>query len=172
MNYKSNKISYLIMLIFLTIIIIYPKTVFAINYNNICNEAGVKNTMSIIGYVILVCRWIIPLVIIALGMFDFSKAVVSNDDKAVNKAIAALIRRVVTGLAIFFIPTIILALLNVTINSVDVTTGENVEIKIKDTNFGTCTKCLFDPGSCTSGSTSGSSTGGGGPNSYQTDRLR
>jgi len=109
-----------------------------LNYDSLCSDNNIKSAVKIIGYIILVIKWIVPLIIIVLGMIDFGKAAISNDEKAVNKATGALIRRFIAGIVIFFIPTIIMAALN----AIQISKG--IE---KDTNttFGACTKCLFDP---------------------------
>lgn len=108
------------------------------NPDGLCAKNDVKQAMKIIGYVILVIRWIAPLIIIVLGMVDFGKAAISNDENALKKATGALVRRIVAGVAIFLIPTIILAILN----AIEVTQG--IENK-NDSEFGPCTRCLFDP---------------------------
>jgi len=40
-------------------------------------------------------------------MFDLGKAVVANDDKAINKATTTLTKRAIAAVIIFFIPTLI-----------------------------------------------------------------
>lgn len=109
-----------------------------LNYDSLCSDNDIKSAVKIVGYIFLVIKWIVPLIIIVLGMIDFGKAAISNDEKAVNKATGALIRRFIAGIVIFFIPTIIMAALN----AIQISKG--IE---KDTNttFGACTKCLFDP---------------------------
>lgn len=108
------------------------------DWDSLCADEGIKQAVKIVGYIIQLIRWIVPLIIIVLGMVDFGKAAISNDDKSVTKATTALIRRIVAGVVVFFIPTIILAILNV----IQVTKGIEEET---DTTFGACTKCLFDP---------------------------
>lgn len=57
-----------------------------------------------IGNLLLIIKILVPLAIIVLGIVDLAKAVTSNDDKALNKAIGSVIKRVVMGIAIFFVP--------------------------------------------------------------------
>lgn len=59
------------------------------------------------GYILLILKVLVPVIIIVLGIVDLAKAVMSSDDKAVNKATTAIISRLIIGVAIFFIPTII-----------------------------------------------------------------
>lgn len=136
-----------------------------LDYSSICSNTtegnrGIRQTFKIVGYLIQIIKWIVPLIIIILGMIDFGKAAISNDEKAINKAMMALIRRLIAGIVIFFIPTIVMAILNI----IEVSKG----IEKKDNSqFGACTKCLFDPyNSCEINKTgSSNNSAGGGSNS-------
>lgn len=103
-----------------------------VDYGNICGNGGVRNVMRIIGRIISIFKYVIPILIIVFGMLDFSKAVISNDEKAVDKAIESLIRRVISGIVVFFVPTIIWAILNTIDLAVDI-----------DDEFKACTKCML-----------------------------
>ena len=109
------------------------------DWNRPCEDENVMQAFVIIGKVVQVAKSVVPLIIIVLGMVDFGKAVASNDDKAISKAAAALIRRFIAGVVVFFIPTIILAILNL----LGITNNmENNE------SFGTCTVCVLKPDVC------------------------
>ena len=60
-----------------------------------------------IGMFLLVFKIVIPVLLIIFGMIDLGKAVISSDDKAVSKAAKSLLNRVIAGICIFFIPTIV-----------------------------------------------------------------
>lgn len=123
-----------------------------LNYESLCSNSGIKQAVKIIGYVISVCKWVIPLIIIILGMIDFSKAVISNDEKALSVATTSLIKRFIVGVIVFLLPTIVMAILK----GVKVTNG------IESNEFGACTTCLFDPSNCGTGmGTGGGGTAGG-----------
>ena len=107
-----------------------------IDYSNICGNSGVSSAMVIIGYIIQIAKWIVPLIIVVLGMVDYGKASISNDEKAVNKATVALVRRIVAGIVIFFVPTIISAF------------TKNILKTNIDSEFLTCTNCMFNPVTC------------------------
>jgi len=77
-----------------------------------CNEYHVLNAISIIFKIISIVKIVIPLFIIVLGMIDFTKALTSSDEKAIQKSILVLLRRVIAGVVIFFVPTIITAFLS------------------------------------------------------------
>ncbi len=107
----------------------------SLNYSNLCDNEGIKNAAEIVGYVVLLIKWIVPLILIVLGMIDFGKAVISNDDKALNNATSSLIKRIIAGVVVFFVPSLVMAL----VNFIGFTQGiEN------DADFATCTKCVMD----------------------------
>jgi len=135
-NYKK----YIGLILFFAVaLIIFTPNVMALDYNNLCSDGGIRKAFKIIGYLVMIAKWIVPLIIIVLGMMDYFKASISNDEHALSKATIALIKRIIAGIVVFFIPTIILAGLNLI----------QVTGNIENEEFGACTKCIFDPnGSC------------------------
>lgn len=138
---KKRNVIILMMIIFF--VLVSPIVVTAgeqIDYTNLCSDfnSGIGAAFRILGYVVVVIKWIAPLIIMVLGMVDFSKAVLENDDKAINKAASTLLRRFIAGVAIFLAPTFVLAILN----AVGVT--NDIE-GMKNTNrYSECTKCLLN----------------------------
>lgn len=70
-------------------------------------DYNVMNTVRFAGYIIFFLEIAIPLIIIIVGTVDLGKAVISGDDKAVKDASTSIIKRIVAGIIIFFIPTVI-----------------------------------------------------------------
>ncbi len=94
---------------------------------------------SILGYVVVVIKIVIPLLLIVLGMLDLGKAVVSNDEKAMSKSVTSLVKRFVAAVLVFFVPTIISAVFNA-INVGDLKNGGNICVQcVTDVNGSTCT---------------------------------
>ncbi len=113
------------------------------DYEHLCSsEPGVRNAVIIIGYVIQICRWVVPFLIIVLGIVAFTSAMLSGDEKAMGGAVKKLITKIIIGLLLFFIPTIILAV----VNALEPTFGNVADEE--NSTFGACTKCLLDPYSC------------------------
>ncbi len=75
-----------------------------------CSETA--NIWNVVGYIVVVIKIVIPLMLIVLGMVDLGKAVVSSDEKAINKSVSTLIKRFIAAVVVFFIPTIVSALFN------------------------------------------------------------
>ncbi len=110
-----------------------------VSYNNVegmnfCSEDSVKMTLNIMGYVVFSLKMIVPLLLIIMGSLDFSKALISSDDKAIKDALGKLIRRIIAGIIVFFIPTI----LNYAFSLIN-------EVSNNQANFTECSSCLFTP---------------------------
>lgn len=63
--------------------------------------------MRVLAYLIKLLKIAIPIVLIALIIIDFAKAVVASDEKKMNEAKNASIKRVVYALIIYLVPTIV-----------------------------------------------------------------
>ena len=109
------------------------------NYDQACSIKGTREAVSFIGRMIVIACYIIPLIIIVLGMIDFGKAVTSNDEKAIHKATSTLIKRIVAGVVVFVIPIILKSLLNVV----------HINDLVDDSDtYDSCLTCLFSPFEC------------------------
>ncbi len=96
------------------------------------------NVVQLIGYILLVFKIAIPLIIIALGMFDFGKAVVAEKEDEVKKQTKRLIYRIVAGIVIFFIPTIVMFLFDIAVS---------YDTEKEEAGFDVCQQCILSPGS-------------------------
>lgn len=74
--------------------------------SNFCNDA--HQILGLVGWVLTVFKIAIPLIIIALGLIDLGKAAVSSKPEEIKKCATSLVYRLVGGIAIFFVPTIIM----------------------------------------------------------------
>lgn len=73
--------------------------------NGFC--AGTANIWQIIGYVLLVFKIAIPVLLIIFGMIDLGKAVIASKEDEIKKATGSLVRRAIAAVVIFLLPTII-----------------------------------------------------------------
>lgn len=78
-----------------------------------------KEIWELIGTAVTIFKVVIPVLIIILGSIDLGKAVVSSDEKAIKGATSVLIKRIIIGVVIFFIPTIVKALFNLFTSGAD-----------------------------------------------------
>lgn len=71
-----------------------------------CNDLGF--ILRIIGYLFKICQWIIPLLLIALIVFDLFKTMTGSlDDKAKSEAISRIGKRFVYAIIVFLIPVLV-----------------------------------------------------------------
>lgn len=75
--------------------------------------------MRVLAYLIKLFKIAIPIVLIAMVVIDFSKAVVASDDKKMNEAKSNAIKRIVYALVIFLVPTLVSLLFKTFGNSLD-----------------------------------------------------
>ena len=72
---------------------------------NFCTKT--KSIWILVGRILGIFKIVIPLLVIIFGMIDLGKAVVASKDDEVKKAAKQLGMRILAGVVIFFIPTIV-----------------------------------------------------------------
>ena len=108
----------------------------AFDVSSFCGQ--MKDIIRIVGYVILVFKIIIPLLIIGFGIFDFGKAVVADKEDEIKKQTKRLVYRVIAGIVIFLIPNIVLFIFTTFVD----------DYSADAQNFKTCETCFLHPNSC------------------------
>lgn len=111
------------------------------NLAEFCTQT--KDILRFVGYILTLVKVAIPLLIIAFGIFDLGKAVTSGKDDETKKAAKTLMWRAIAGVAIFFIPNLILWLFG-TISDYNDAYGQDDKTR----NFDTCKTCILYPWSC------------------------
>ena len=71
---------------------------------------------QLVGRILMVFKIAIPILLIVFGMIDLGKAVIASKEDAIEKATQSLIKRLIAGVVIFFIPFLVGAVFNL-INS-------------------------------------------------------
>lgn len=105
--------------------------------NSFCTE--MSSVVQAVGYVLLVFKIVIPLIIVALGVLDLGKAVTSGKDEDIKKNMKSLGIRIAAGFLIFAAPSIILWIFGL-IN--------NFQAASSQVGFDTCKSCILTPYSC------------------------
>lgn len=108
----------------------------AFSISDFCTE--MKSMVQIIGYILLIFKIAIPLLIIALGIFDFGKAVIAEKEDEIKKQTKRLVFRVIAGVVIFLIPSIVPWIFKATID----------DYANEKEAFDTCERCFLTPGDC------------------------
>lgn len=103
-----------------------------------CNDKNIQTALRFVGYLLFIAKIAIPLIIIVVATFDLFKSVVDKDEKSLSKQVKIIIMRIVAGIFVFFLPTIVYALFNL-----------SSELKIiEDEKYQGCATCLLKPTEC------------------------
>ena len=89
-----------------------------------------------IGIVVWILKVAIPVIIFVMGMIDLGKAATAGKDDEIKKSMKQLAIRLISGVLIFFIPTIIMFVFRIIteFNSIEGSVGFNV-----------CEACILRP---------------------------
>ena len=101
---------------------------------NFC--ANTANVWQIVGYVLLVFKIVIPILLIVFGMMDLGKAVVGSKDDDIKKAVRQLAMRAVAAVVIFFVPTLVSMILGLV---------SNFQKSGARDDFNVCRRCITNP---------------------------
>ncbi len=102
---------------------------------NFCRST--QEIWKFIGYVVMVLKILIPVIIIILGIIDLGKAVISGKDDEIKKSTTALMMRLIIGIVVFFVPSIVRAVFGLVDNYNEVKGPANV-----------CINCVTSPSTC------------------------
>lgn len=75
---------------------------------NLCSK-DFMDLYELISIFIKILKYLVPLIIIFLGVLDFYKSVVSSEDNRIKKSFFSLLRRIIAGVLIFLLPSIVLS---------------------------------------------------------------
>ena len=67
---------------------------------------------QMVGKFLFILKILIPILIIVLGMIDFGKSAISSDEKVMQKSAMSLVKRIIIGIAIFFVPLLVKIIFN------------------------------------------------------------
>ena len=106
----------------------------------ICDEnenPKIVAAFRLVGIFVTIIKIVAPIIIIIMGMFEMSKAVLEGKEDSIKKQALSFLRRAIACILIFFVPTIILGVFDF-IDGWDNVKG----------SFNTCMKCLLGDSSC------------------------
>ena len=118
--------------------IVFAKTVTSSELH-FCEYPGTLQVFKILGLFITIIKIVVPLILIITAIVDFFKVVVSGKNDDMTSSISKVAKRVIAGLVVFFIPTII----NYAFSEVNKIVGNN-----EGNKYDACRVCLFETSSC------------------------
>lgn len=74
---------------------------------DVCKNSTMEDVMALVQLVMKVICILVPIVMIVLGSFDLFKAVTAGKEEDIKKKQKALITRIIAGVLVFLVPTIV-----------------------------------------------------------------
>lgn len=102
---------------------------------NPCSESEILRVLQFIGYLLYVAKIFVPLLIIGFATFDLFKSVIDKDEKSISKQLKIVGIRLISGLLVFFLPSIIYAVFGIS-------TRFNT---YEESKYQMCADCLLKP---------------------------
>ena len=109
-----------------------------------CQEAGIQRLFKILGIALYIVKIVVPLLLIIFGIVEFTNAVIASDDTQIKKSTSKLVKKVIAGVVIFLIPTIITFIFN----TVQQTMNNNSQDYSRQPKYSQCVKCFTNPKAC------------------------
>ena len=103
-----------------------------------CDEPDIRRVLNIFGYILLIAKVAIPLLIIGFATFDLFKSVTDKDEKSLGKQVRMVLIRVLIGMFVFFIPNLVNAIFTLS-DRLNVIEGEQYQA---------CATCILNPSAC------------------------
>lgn len=94
------------------------------------------NIWQIVGYVLLVFKVAIPILLIIFGIIDLGKAVIASKEDEIKKATGSLVRRAIAAVVIFLLPTIVTFVMGIV--------SDFNSDEVQD-DFKVCRSCISSP---------------------------
>lgn len=104
---------------------------------SLCSDKNVKTVMKLIGYLLVIIKIIIPILLIGLGTKSLVQTVISGKQEDLKKSALGLMWKFIAAVVIFVLPTIINFIVGLINGATD---------GISD--YYTCRTCIFEPGKC------------------------
>ena len=71
-----------------------------------CTEELAK-VIAIVGFVLNLIQWVVPIILIVLGTVDLVKAVIAGKEEEIKNNQKTLVKRIIAAIIIFLIPLIV-----------------------------------------------------------------
>lgn len=139
---KKTLLYVLILLAFITVDVVYAKAQTSAEIR-FCEYPSVLNTFKILGFVLILIKIIVPVMLLILPVKDFWSGVRTgiwkDGDKGLKPGIFMFARKLAACVLIFFVPTIINWAIVLIEDSVGTSEGEG---------FDACRTCIFEIDNC------------------------
>ncbi len=84
---------------------------------DICTDSQTVKIFVFIGNIVTILKIIVPIILVIIGSVDLIKAVMAQKDDEIKKAYSTLLKRVIIGVVIFFLPGLVKMVINLADNN-------------------------------------------------------
>ena len=138
---KKNKLKYILLVLmtfFISMQPVFAKNDWGTGLDYIqCGESAIPAPIpGITRVVIMLLKIVLPLVVIILGLLDFAKATMANNEDGIKKAQNQFIKRIIAAAIFFMVITLVQFAVNI------------VTKDTKDGGIGKCINCLISGNEC------------------------
>ncbi|MBR5662910.1 MAG: hypothetical protein IKX00_04635 [Bacilli bacterium] len=105
-----------------------------------CDDSAVLKTLKIIHIIITIAKILVPILLIIYGSIDYGKAAFADNQDAIEKTTQLFIKKIIIGLVIFLIPTIINSIISFAQSDKDRTASNG--------DFKKCALCFAGDDAC------------------------
>ena len=78
-----------------------------------CSDQAMVSVMTLIGWVVMGIKIVVPVILVVVGMLDMAKAVTEKSEDKIKDAQKKLITKAITAVVVFLIPTLVTLLMSV-----------------------------------------------------------
>lgn len=90
---------------------------FLTSAEDICIDPETVKIFIFIGKIVTILKIIVPIILVIIGSVDLIKAVMAQKDDEIKKAYSTLLKRVIIGVVIFFLPGLVKMVINLADNN-------------------------------------------------------
>lgn len=102
--------------------------------DNVCAEENVMKALRLVGYLLLIARLMVPIIIIIMGTLDLYKSVTGGSSESMIKQGKSLLIKVMIGVLIFVFPSFLNWLV--------------LALTSNDNGNAQCVTCVLEPTKC------------------------
>ena len=95
-----------------------------ISIRTMCNDSSVARTLRGIGIAIVLIKILVPAVIIVMGFVNLFKIITSGKEDDVRKYVKSIVIRIIVGVVIFLLPSIVNFVFEIASGVVDASGGD------------------------------------------------
>lgn len=99
----------------------------------ICSSKGLGPIFGIAGWVLLIIKIAVPIILVLIGMIDMTKAILSKKDDEIKEAQGSLVKKAIAAIVVFLIITLVTFIFSQLLGV---------------SEYKACSKCVDSPTTC------------------------